>query len=180
MSEVRVAVDAMGGDNAPVEIVKGAIDAVNGNKDIFVYLVGVTDIIKDVLKDLTYDESRVEIVDAPEIIATDDPPVLSIRRKKKSSIVVGQTLVKEGKADGFVSSGSTGAVLVGAQLIVGRLKGVDRPPLAPLIPTRKDFLFYLTVVQMLMLDLHIYFSLQSLAVYIWSIAVALRILLLEY
>lgn len=139
MAQVRVAVDAMGGDNAPLEIVKGAVDAINGNKDIFVYLVGVKSAIEDALKGLEYDASQLEIVDAPEVIATDDPPVISIRKKKNSSIVIGQTLVKEGKADGFVSSGSTGAVLVGAQLIVGRLKGVDRPPLAPLIPTKKGF-----------------------------------------
>lgn len=139
MPDFTVAVDAMGGDNAPYEIIKGAVDAVNGNPKIKVILVGVEDTINNVLKDMTYKKEQIEIVDAPEIIATEDPPVLSIRKKKKSSIVIGQTLVKEGKADGFVSSGSTGAVLVGAQLIVGRLKGVERPPLAPLIPTKKGF-----------------------------------------
>ena len=139
MSVVTVAVDAMGGDNAPYEIIKGAVDAVNSNKEVKVILVGIEDVINNILKDMSYDKDSIEVVDAPEVIATDDPPVMSIRKKKNSSIVVGQTLVKEGKADGFVSSGSTGAVLVGAQLIVGRLKGVERPPLAPLIPTKKGF-----------------------------------------
>lgn len=139
MAVIKVAVDAMGGDNAPDEIVKGAVMAVNTNKDIRVILVGIEEKIKEILSTLEYDQSAIEIVNATEVIKTEDPPVVSIRKKKDSSIVVGQTLVKEGKADSFVSSGSTGAVLVGAQLIVGRLKGVERPPLAPLIPTKKGF-----------------------------------------
>lgn len=135
MDFVNVAVDAMGGDNAPDEIIKGAIEAVNNNNKIKVYITGPEGIIKDKLKAYTYDESRVVIVDAKEVIATDEPPVMAIRKKKDSSIVVGLNLVKDGTCDAFVSAGSTGAVLVGGQLIAGRIKGVERTPLAPLIPT---------------------------------------------
>lgn len=132
---VRVAVDAMGGDNAPLEIVKGAVEAVNEAKDIFVYLVGRKPDIDAELGKYTFDTTRIEVVHAEEVITNDEAPVLAIRRKKESSIVVALNLIKSGKADAFVSAGSTGAVLVGAQLIAGRIKGVERPPLAPLIPT---------------------------------------------
>lgn len=135
MDFVNVAVDGMGGDNAPYEIVKGAVEAVNIRDNIKVYITGPEDRIKESLKDFTYDTSRVEIVHAPEVIATDEPPVMAIRKKKDSSIVVGLKLVKDGICDAFVSAGSTGAVLVGGQLIAGRIKGVERTPLAPLIPT---------------------------------------------
>lgn len=134
---VNVAVDAMGGDNAPVEIVKGAVDAVNANKEIKVFLVGKESVIKEELAKYTYDMTQVEIVHASEVIETAEPPVRAIRKKKDSSIVKALYLVKEGTCDAFVSSGSTGAVLVGGQVIVGRLSGVERPPLAPLIPTEK-------------------------------------------
>lgn len=135
MDLVKVAVDAMGGDNAPLEIVKGAIDAVNADQRVKVFLVGKEDVIADELKKYTYDKSRVEIVEAASEITNDEAPVMAIRRKKDSSIVVALNLVKDKQADAFVSAGSTGAVLVGAQLIVGRIRGVERPPLAPLIPT---------------------------------------------
>lgn len=134
---VVVAVDAMGGDNAPGEMVKGAVEAVNKNSNIFVKLVGQETVIKDELAKYNYNAKQIEIVHASEIIATEEPPVLAIRRKKDSSIVVALNLVKNKEADAFVSAGSTGAVLVGGQLIVGRIKGVDRPPLAPMIPTAK-------------------------------------------
>jgi len=134
---VRVAVDAMGGDNAPVEVVKGAVLAANQDKRIHAILVGDETTIKNELGNYTYDKNRVSIVHASEIITNDEAPVMAVRRKKDSSIVKAMTLVKNNEADAFVSAGSTGAVLVGAQLIVGRLPGVERPPLAPLIPTAK-------------------------------------------
>ncbi len=133
----RVAVDAMGGDNAPVEIVKGAVDAVNANQKIKVYLTGKEDVVKAELSKYTYDTERIEVVNADEVIETAEPPVLAIRKKKNSSIVVALNLVKDGTCDAFVSAGSSGAVLVGGQLIVGRIRGIERPPLAPLIPTEK-------------------------------------------
>ena len=137
MSEiVRVVVDAMGGDNAPEEIVKGAIAAVNNHEDIHLILTGLQDAVERELKKYTYPADRVEVVPVSQVIETAEPPVAAIRTKKDSSIVVGLTMVRRGQADAFVSAGSTGAVLVGGQAIVGRIKGIERPALAPLIPTK--------------------------------------------
>lgn len=132
---VKVAVDAMGGDHAPGEIVKGAVEAVNESKQIKVFLVGKKSIVQSELNKYSYDKERIEIVNAEDVITNDEAPVMAIRRKKESSIVVAMNLVKQKDADAFVSAGSTGAILVGGQLIVGRIKGIERPPLAPLIPT---------------------------------------------
>ncbi|ODM02970.1 phosphate acyltransferase PlsX [Eisenbergiella tayi] len=134
---VKVAVDAMGGDNAPGEIVKGAVDAVCAEKKIKVFLVGKEEQVNAELSKYTYPQEQVEVVNATEVIAMAEPPVAAIRGKKDSSIVKGLYMVREGKCDAFVSAGSTGAVLAGGQVIVGRSKGVERPPLAPLIPTEK-------------------------------------------
>lgn len=134
---VRVAVDAMGGDNAPGEIVKGSVEAINTRDDINILLVGKEELLKDELSKYSYDKDRLQIVNANDVITNDEAPVMAIRRKKDSSIVVAQNLVKNKEADAFVSAGSTGAVLVGGQLVIGRIKGVERPPLAPLIPTTK-------------------------------------------
>lgn len=132
---VRVALDAMGGDNAPGEIIKGAIDAITESSKVKVYLVGKEALIKDELNKYKYNTDQIEVVDATEIIEMAEPPVMAIRKKKDSSIVKALHLVKDGTCDAFVSAGSSGAVLVGGQLVVGRIKGVERPPLAPLIPT---------------------------------------------
>ena len=138
MSEItRVALDAMGGDNAPVEMIKGAIDAIRKRSDIKVFLVGQEELIQKELEKYTYENERIEVVNATEVIATAEPPVMAIRKKKDSSIVVAMNMVKKGEADAFVSAGNSGAVLVGGQLIVGRIKGIERPPLAPLLPTAK-------------------------------------------
>lgn len=138
MSEItRVALDAMGGDHAPAEMVKGAVEAINKSARVEVFLVGKEDAVKSELEKYTYDKERIRIVNATEVIETSEPPVNAIRRKKDSSIVVGMKLVKTKEADAFVSAGSSGAVLVGGQTLVGRIKGVERPPLAPLIPTAK-------------------------------------------
>lgn len=136
MDEItRIAVDAMGGDNAPLEIVKGVVEAVNENSKIKVYLTGLQEVIKKELVQYTYNTEQIEVVNATEVIETAEPPVMAIRKKKDSSIVVALNLVKNEVCDAFVSAGSSGAVLVGGQLIVGRIKGIERPPLAPLIPT---------------------------------------------
>lgn len=132
---VTVAVDAMGGDNAPDEIIKGCVSALQKSDDIRILLTGKEEIIAEKLKAFSFDRSRAEIVNAAEVIETGDPPVLSIQRKKDSSIVVGMKLVRDGRADAFVSAGSSGAILVGGQVIVGRMKGIERPPFAALIPT---------------------------------------------
>ena len=135
----KIAVDAMGGDNAPKEIIKGAVEAVQKRDDIQVILTGKEEVIAAELAGHTYNKEQITIVNTTEVIETAEPPVMAIRRKKDSSIVVGLKLVKEKKADAFVSAGSSGAVLAGGQLLVGRIKGVERPPLAPLIPTEKGF-----------------------------------------
>lgn len=132
---IRIAVDAMGGDYAPEEMIAGAVDAVKENQEIAVLLVGQENKVKEKLSGYTYDKGRIQVVNATEVISTEEPPVNAIRKKKDSSIVVGMNLVKKREADAFVSAGSSGAILVGGQVIVGRIKGVERPPLAPLIPT---------------------------------------------
>ncbi|MBE5897368.1 MAG: phosphate acyltransferase PlsX [Lachnospiraceae bacterium] len=138
MSDVTVvALDAMGGDNAPGAIVQGAVDAVNANNNVKVMLVGIEDVVRQELSKYDYNEAQIEVVNATEVIETAEPPVMAIRKKKDSSIVVALELVKAGKADAFVSAGSTGAVLVGGQLLIGKIKGVKRAPLAPLLPTEK-------------------------------------------
>ena len=138
MSELtRVVLDCMGGDNAPMEIVKGGVEAINSCKEITLILVGDKDSIESELSKYSYDKERIKIVHTTEVIEMAEPPVKAIRSKKDSSIVVGMKMVKSGNADAFVSAGSTGAILVGGQLLVGRLKGIERPPLAPLIPTDK-------------------------------------------
>ena len=133
---VNVALDAMGGDNAPAEIVEGAVDAVRDNDHVKVFLVGDPAAVKAEL-DKYSPSDRIEIVPSSEVIDMGESPVMAIRKKRDSSLVVAMNLVKDGKCDAFVSAGSTGAVLAGGQLIVGRIKGVERPPLAPLIPTDK-------------------------------------------
>ncbi|SFK48180.1 phosphate:acyl-[acyl carrier protein] acyltransferase [Lachnospiraceae bacterium KH1T2] len=136
MSEVvKVAVDAMGGDNAPVETVKGAVDAVNLRENIVVYLVGTEEALNAELAKYSYPKDRIIPVICTEVIETGEPPVMAIRKKKDSSIVVGMKMVHDGTCDAFVSAGSSGAILVGGQVIVGRIPGVERPPLAPLFPT---------------------------------------------
>lgn len=132
---VKVAVDAMGGDNAPGEIVKGAVEAVQENDKVRVWLVGQEAVVKAELASYQYPSEQITIVNAEEIIETAEPPVMAIRKKKDSSLVKALNLVKDKTCDAFVSAGSTGATLVGGQVLVGRIKGVERPPLAPLIPT---------------------------------------------
>lgn len=131
-----VAVDAMGGDNAPHEIVKGAVEAVIQRNDIKVILVGNKELIDVELSKYQFDTTRMEVVHTTEVIKTAESPVEAIKKKKDSSLVVGMKLVKEGKADAIVSAGNSGAILVGGQVLVGRIKGVQRPALAPIIPTK--------------------------------------------
>ncbi len=133
--KVTVALDAMGGDNAPDEIVKGAIQAVEQDTDLYVELVGDRIKISGSHEDPLND--RITVVDASEVIETSEHPVRAIRAKKDSSMVRALERVKEGYADAILSAGNSGALLVGGQLIAGRIKGIDRPCLAPIIPTPK-------------------------------------------
>ncbi len=136
MSEiVRVALDAAGGDNAPFEIVKGAVDAVNERNDVKVVLLGDEETVKAELAKYKYPENQIEIKHCTEVIEMAEPPVNAIRKKKDSSIVVGMHLVKDNEADAFVSAGNSGAILAGGQLLVGRIRGVERPPFGAVFPT---------------------------------------------
>ncbi len=139
MEKVVVALDAMGGDYAPEQTVKGAVNAVNSSDEIKVLLVGKEEQIQKELKKYEYDSRLIEVVNATEIIEMGDVPTAAVKKKKDSSLVVAMKLVRDEKADAVVSAGSTGAVLVGGQLVVGRLKGIKRPPLAPFVPTTKGF-----------------------------------------
>ena len=132
---INVVVDAMGGDYAPADIIAGAVKAVSLSQEVKVILVGQEDVVSKELEKHTYNKDQISVRHASEVIATEEPPVNAIRKKKDSSIVVGMNMVKSQEADAFVSAGSSGAILVGGQVIVGRIKGVERPPLAPLIPT---------------------------------------------
>ncbi|MGN1230572.1 MAG: phosphate acyltransferase PlsX [Anaerotignum sp.] len=132
----------MGGDFAPVETVKGAVEAVK-ELDVKIKLVGQEDVVKAELAKYEYDKERIEVIHASEVISTDEVPTMAIRRKKDSSLVVALNLVKNGEADAIVSAGSTGALLTGALLIVGRLPGIERPALGTCLPNKKGFSFLL-------------------------------------
>lgn len=136
-NRIKVAVDAMGGDYAPLEAVKGAVAAVQEKENVEVLLVGQKEVLEKELAACTYPKDRIQIVPASEVIETGEPPVAAIRGKKDSSIVVGMKLVRKEEADAFVSAGSSGAILVGGQVLIGKGKGVKRAPLAPLTPTAK-------------------------------------------
>lgn len=133
---MRIAIDAMGGDNAPRAIIDGSIQALL-EYGVELYLVGLKDEINKYLGEEYRSNSKVNIIEATEIINFDEAPVNAIKHKKDSSMVVGLKLVKEGTCDAFISAGSTGAFLAGSLLKVGRIKGIDRPALSPLIPTLK-------------------------------------------
>jgi glycerol-3-phosphate acyltransferase PlsX len=133
---MKIAVDAMGGDNAPRAVVEGALSA-SKKYGVELYLVGLKNEIEKYISEENKNNSNVNIVEASEIINVNESPVNAIKQKKNSSMVVGLKLVKEGQCDAFVSAGSTGAFLAGALLKVGRVKGIARPALSPLIPTIK-------------------------------------------
>ncbi len=134
MSDTIIAVDAMGGDNAPFEIVKGCISAIKEHKNIKIILVGRENDIMQELSKYQYDDKRIEVLNADEVIATDEVPTVAIKTKKNSSMVVGLNLVKTGDASAFISAGNTGALLTGAVTIIKRIKGVERPALGTLMP----------------------------------------------
>lgn len=134
---MKILVDAFGGDNAPEEIVKGAVSALAENKEITLGFTGDKEKTERVLSALSYDKTRVEVIDAPSVITCEEEPTLAIRKKPDSSMVVAFSLLKEDKADALVSAGSSGALLVGSTLKVGRIRGVNRPALCPVLPTLK-------------------------------------------
>ncbi|MCM1043618.1 MAG: phosphate acyltransferase PlsX [Corallococcus sp.] len=132
----KVVVDIYGGDNAPDAIIDGCLLALEKYKDFSVVMCGKKDYIESYLTCKHFDKSRVEIVDAQDVISNDEVPTLAIRTKKESSLVKALELVKnDDDAVGMVSAGSTGAVLAGATLKIGRIRGLQRPALAPVLPT---------------------------------------------
>ena len=130
---MKIIVDAMGGDNAPLEIIKGSVDAHNEfGADII--LVGQEEVIKKVSSENNLDITSMEIVNATEVISMDDEADSVLKKKSDSSMSVGMKMLAEGKGDAFISAGNSGAVCVGATLIVKRIKGIKRPGFAPVMP----------------------------------------------
>lgn len=135
---IKVVLDVFGGDYAPVETVKGAVLALEENKELELVLTGDENKILEVLKTLKYDQSRISIINAPEVVTNDDVPTSAIRTKTNSSLVKAlETLKEQEDVVGLVSAGSTGAVLTGAFMKLGRIKGISRPALCPILPTAK-------------------------------------------
>lgn len=134
---MKIAIDGMGGDNAPAAVVEGAVEAVKEYDDIVLYITGQKEIINSELAKYTYPKDKINVIDAKEVISPEEHPVMALRKKKDSSIVKALNLVKEGICDGIISGGSTGAFLAGCTLIVGRIKGIERPALAPIMPGRR-------------------------------------------
>ena len=134
---MRIVIDAYGGDNAPYEIVKGAILSVKENKDLDIILTGKENEIKKILAELNYTGDKITVINANDVISNNESPTTAIRTKKDSSLVVAFDKMKENDYDGLISAGSTGAILTGAILKVGRLKGVSRPAMCPILPTTK-------------------------------------------
>ena len=130
---MKIILDGMGGDNAPEEIVKGAVEAAKEIEDEII-IVGKPDAIEKQLKKCKYKGNQISIAPAQEVITMEDSPVKAIRHKKDSSLVVGLNMLKDGEGDMFVSAGNTGALIVGSRLLLGRIRGVDRPALASIYP----------------------------------------------
>ena len=130
---MRIILDGMGGDNAPAEIVKGAVAAAESISDE-IYIVGEPGAIEKQLKACKYKGDQIKIVPAHDVITMHDSPVKAIRHKTDSSLVVGLNMLKNGEGDMFVSAGNTGALIVGSRLLLGRIRGIDRPALASVYP----------------------------------------------
>ncbi len=135
----HVYLDAMGGDNAPDCTVNGALEALRLNPQLRVTLAGTASLIEPLLSGADDVRDRITVTDTPDIITNHDAPVMAIRQKKQSAQVMGMLAVREGAADAFVSAGSTGATLAGGMFRLGRIQGIDRPALAPLLPNGKGY-----------------------------------------
>ena len=141
-NNMNILLDAMGGDNAPDANIKGTIKAINQIK-ADVTLIGKEEIIRNKIKEFSGKEveeisERIKIKNATETIEMEDQPTVAIKHKKDSSMVVGFKMLKEGEGDVFISAGNSGALLAGATLLVGRIKGIDRPALAGILPAYKS------------------------------------------
>ncbi|ASK63523.1 phosphate acyltransferase [Virgibacillus phasianinus] len=128
---MKLAIDAMGGDNAPGEIVLGAMDAIKAIKELEIVLIGDNEKIKPYLSN----ETRISVLHTEEVITSEDEPVRAVRKKKNASLVLMAKEVKEGRCDACISAGNTGALMAAGLFGVGRISGVDRPALSPTLPT---------------------------------------------
>ncbi len=135
---IHISLDAMGGDHAPREIIKGATLALAEEKNLFITLTGSSEIINKELNNYHYPSDRIDVLDAEQVINNDDQPSLVLKKKKDSSMMKAISLVKEGKAQAVISAGNTGALMAGGLFILGRIPGIDRPALAIPLPTRKN------------------------------------------
>lgn len=133
---MKIAIDGMGGDNAPAAVIEGIIQALEEYKDIDIYITGPEKEINDELSKYNYQKDKINVINATEVISTNEHPVMAVRKKKDSSLVKAMNLVKDGTCDAVISGGSTGAFLAGCTFVVGRMKGVERPALAPIMPGR--------------------------------------------
>lgn len=134
---IKLVLDALGGDHAPQATCEGALIALRENKDLFLILAGEPKAIEQHLQNADDVRDRLQVLSAPEVITNHESAAMAIRQKKDSALVRGMLMVREGEADGFVSAGSTGAVLVGGMLRLGRILGIERPALAPMMPGDK-------------------------------------------
>ena len=141
---MKIYLDAMGGDNAPLAPVEGAKEALGMYPDLHIELAGPIETVQKTVDEVFGEadaelRERLTLTDCPEIITNNEAPVMAVRKKKQSAIVDGMLKLRDGAVDAFVSAGSTGAVLSGGMFRLGRLKGIDRPALAPLLPNGRDF-----------------------------------------
>ena len=136
---MRIYVDAMGGDNAPQAIVEGTLEALRKYPELQVVLGGPGGQVEPLLKEAQDVRDRISLDDAPEVITNHESPVMGVRKKTNSATVKGMLALREGSCDGFVSAGSTGAVLAGGMFRLGRIPGIERPALAPLLPNGKGY-----------------------------------------
>ena len=134
---IKIILDAMGGDNAPQATVQGAVIALERDRDLHLILTGRQNEIERELKKYKYDNSRLEIVDCPDVIDMNDIPTEAVKRKESSLIKAFWMLKKQEDICGLVTAGSTGATIVGGQLILGRIRGIKRPALCPAIPNSR-------------------------------------------
>ena len=130
---MRIILDGMGGDNAPEEIVKGAVQASKLIRHD-IYIVGKEELILKELDRYEYNDQQIRVVNADEVITNEDSPVRAVKKKPDSSLVVGLTLVKSGKGNLFISAGNTGAIVVASRMVLGKLEGIDRPSIASIYP----------------------------------------------
>ncbi len=135
---MKIIIDGMGGDNAPREIIKGAVRAASElaetDKDVTIGIIGPEELMNNCLKENGWTGSNIEVIDATEVITNDEAPAMAVRKKKDSTIVKALTMIKSGEADALISAGSTGALLAGGLVTLGRIKGIRRPAIAAWFP----------------------------------------------